>query len=221
MRQVLLLVILALLSIPCTGEEASKKPWQLTDEDRLARRFDPAAMRAREVAALAEGQVGPGQGRDVVVGSLHPELFLPWELWRSLISATMGPVPEVRAGFRETYELRARELGTTLPGGEEFWQRIEGLAGPSLRSREEQRSLSAQARAAQGTAKVKLESQLEREGVVSCKMLVDALEQARGEFGREAFDRFLYEIVAPDANLTSADDQVSADQLAFLAGGCQ
>lgn len=221
MRQILTIACLAILGVPGWAQEPGKKPWQFTDEERLAMRFEPVAMHAREQAAIAEGDPSPERGRDIVVGSLHPELLLPWELWRSLVNSVTASDPQARAGFRDAYAIRARELGTRLPGGEDFWRRIEDLAAPSLRSKEEQRSLSAQERVAHGAEKARLERRHLQEQTEACKMRVEALDLAREEFGRETFDRFLYEVVASDMGLFSADGQVSADHLRYLAGGCQ
>jgi hypothetical protein len=200
-----------------SAQSPIKKPWQYTDDERLAMRFEVASMQARLESALADDAVDEGELRDVVEGSKNPELFMPWELYRTLLTAAFSSNPDARKGFRDNFEPWRKALG--LP--EDFWDRLGSHAEPYLSWELETRSLGAEMMAAQGKKSGEIERLVDTRGLESCRLRIETFEAARKAFGRERLDRFLYEAVAPGLGLSAADSTASLEQLRFLAGGCR
>lgn len=192
---------------------AGKKPWAWTLDERLAVRFDPLLIAERQAAeeahAHAAGAHGPGpqrhdQHRYSIAGDRHPELLLPHELFDSLLT---GFAPDDQRRERQRASLRPAMIAL---GFEEeiFWAKLREAAS---------RYLETYAYPAPG-APVATPSR----PYDLCHEAFVALSNARHVFGRERFDRFLYEAVAPAtwvASSTTADDP--AADLRFVAGGCR
>lgn len=209
---------LLLLAGPVLGQDPTKKNWQWTDEERLARRYDLSSMHSRESAYIAKTEgAAVAAGRDVVEGDRNPELFLPFELYRGLLMRAFSPLPEASQVFRDGFQERSGDEWF----GHDFWQRLEQTARPYLDSIEAQRSLAKEYQTAHPGRRAEIDRQSEDFGKADCRLRAQNLEAARAIFGREAFDRFLYEAVAPDMMMISVSSEVSADHLRHLAGGCQ
>lgn len=212
-----------LLAAAARGQDSSRPPWKWTDEERIAKRYDPASMRSRENAYVAgtEG-AAVAAGRDVVQGDKNPELFLPFELYQDLLMRVFSPVPEASQVFRDVYQSKSGGIRID----DDFWQRLERTARPYLDSIETQRALAKEYQTAHPGRRAEIDRQAEDFGKEACRLNAQNLETARATFGREAFDRFLYEAVATgtssiSVNGTSVDSDLSADHLRYLAGGCQ
>lgn len=203
-----------LVAAAARGQDSPRPPWKWTDEERIAKRYDPSSMRSRESAFFADT---PSAGRDVVQGAKNPELFLPWELYQSLLMRAFSPLPEASQVFRDVYQERFG--GAWF--GDDFWQRLERTARPCLDSIETQRALAEEYQTAHPGRRAEIDRQADEFSKKDCRLRVQNLEAARATFGREAFDRFLYEAVAPSMFSASVDNFVSADHLRYLAGGCQ
>lgn len=176
-----LLVLLSLAVTPLLAADPQKPAWQWTIEERLASRFDPADMRAREIAdgekqRILKAHAGmpvnfdepivPIYGRYVVDGCRNPAQFLPTELFDSLLLAVdprIGrPIPD-----RITAHLPAKPSV--------FWPALERISARYVAAKK-------------GGGKSPEEL---------CHLRALSLAMARAEFGAEPFDRFLYEAVAP------------------------
>lgn len=176
----------------------AKPAWQWALEERLAKRFDPAEVAARE--ALAEkrtrelatfpwpwdgerGEVSELNGRD------HPELFTPMELFIHLVDSAYPYPPDGRQQrlWRQLVEDDAAALGF----GADLWQRLRRVASPYLKLLQED-------------YRIAIAEQLERGPTppeVLCRVRRDALDAALDEFGKEAFLQLLYEVVAPPMSM--------------------
>jgi hypothetical protein len=205
----LLIAILTATAFPADGEvregKADRKAaWDWTIEERLAKRFDPVAMRTREAeyqkvqptAATSKGYA-TANGRErasisySIDGRYHPELFLSHELFDTLIT-----------GFTPDLELRAKQRDflreDLLKHGfdqELFWVQLESVGGEYARLHYDQTKAT--------TKGVDIER---------CRSRFRALEAARFLFGRQRLDRFLYEALAPKTSFsvtTAGIDQAS------------
>src|SRR5215203_6197679 len=124
------------------AEPPGKPAWRWTAEERLARRFDPEAMKARvaeqraeqsashmlfpkiDDGLFAEGEEGTSGITDTLDGRKHPELFFPDELFASLLNDGFPPAGEPRSETRRPIEERAAALGF----GRDDWGARLGVA---------------------------------------------------------------------------------------------
>ncbi len=207
-----------LLSGIAQGQVPAKQIWQWSDEERLAIRFDPESMRARVRNAKADGNIrGEEEERDVVYGTRNPELFLPFEVYRHLISTVFTTNLGARGVFRDGFLERASALAL----GPDFWERLEEAVRPDLQARAEVRALAARLASAPESGKADLSREMDQTQSLGCRTREQGLEAARRAFGQEVFDQFLYIGVAPGMGLASVDSHVSADHLRYLSGGCR
>ncbi len=185
--------------------------WTL--DERLANRCDPvkAAERVRG-AARANTQVttqsfGTTTHADIISGRLHPELFLPHELFKEVVADAV-----FRPGFSSFYQPMAEAAG--LPA--DFWTRLQSLSTAYIRDLREQRNRSADKSVAGRALAFATSATLERQ---TCHDRALALRAARAAFG-PALDHFMYEYVAPGT--TAFFDEISDERtLRSLEGGCQ
>ncbi len=216
-------MIVLTFAVAARGQESQRQPWKWTDEERIAKRFDPSSMHSREDAYVAKTEgAAVAIGREVVDGDKNPELFLPTELYRNLLMRAFSPVPEASQVFRDVYQSKSGGLRID----DDFWRRLERTARPYLDSIETQRALGKEYQTAHPGRRAEIDRQEAERGMTDCRLVIQNLASARATFGWEAFDRFLYEAVAPGSfsmsvNGTSDDSLISADHLRYLAGGCQ
>lgn len=209
LRYMLLLAVLlpgtaAAQDADTEGKALPQKPaWKWSIEERLAARFDPVAMAAREAEFEAEQETlrkrwdllaeewakmtGPPPATENIDGSKTPELFLPVELFGMLLNR--GLPQEEWVGLQESrgrIEQRAAALGF----GRDLWDRLDKVAAPYLKplySEDRRRRLA------------RASDQKQKEDTIRlCRLRAQAMETAKAEFGEEAFLRLLYEAVAPD-----------------------
>lgn len=162
-----------------------KRPWQWSDEERVAALLDDAAAahrmenhRARqrenrltvETSAI-ELTTGPV---DVVDGRRDPQLFFPFELFQQLIKMAYATNANVRLTYRASKNDQRVALG--LP--EDMWDTLDAIA------------------AAYRTAQFE-NSRGRHTAADLCRTRHSALIEAQATFG-PSFTRFLYSAVAPD-----------------------
>lgn len=203
-----------------------KEAWKWTLEERLAARFDPEALAAREAEHQAEqesifrrfgdpleGELknmkGPPATAEHLDGRKAPELFLPGELFTQLINHGFSPQGgnwDVRRS-REPIEERAAALGF----GRDLWVRLEKVAAPYLELLRE-------------SGPRRVDQEISERDIRLCQLRTRVLEAAKVEFGEESFLRLLYEAVAPNALrvyiLKGPDYRQHEEQLRSLEGGC-
>jgi len=201
--------------------EPRKPAWQWTLEERLAARFDPEGMKTRAAREAEEGkkaaakfgerfEVSPDQ--HTLQGRLEPELFTPGELFNVLLSDAFHDNALHQKEMRSAIEERAAVLGL----GSDLWQRLEKVAAPYLRLRDE-RNL----RALSSASRSESFEEPEAESRARCRARTNALADAKSEFGEEAFLRLLYEALAPTMSITYSATEMSADRLRASEGGCR
>lgn len=194
--------------------------WQLTDEERLDRRFDPRSIRARVERAVAEGltpaDVLAGSRESVIIGEHTPELFLPFELFSSLIRDGFDSDESRRNAYRQRFAEIIAE-----PNPEEFWLALEQAARPYVENiREEMRlaGLLNAATSAEDRAPVLAEIEIVQKP--QCGLRHDALVAVTDRLGRETLYRVLYEGIATGMAMRSGGPE-SRERLSFVARGCR
>lgn len=205
-------------------EKAQGKPvkpaWQWTLDERLAARFDPEGMKRRadreaELAKKTAAQFGErfdiAPGQHSIDGKSEPELFLPGELFNSLLSSAFHENALHQREMRTWIEERAAVLGF----GSDLWRRLERVTAPYLRLRDER---NLRALAAASRAEAHEDSAEERRAI--CRAHAQALAAAKAEFGEEALLRLLYEVKAPTMSVTNEGTEGMSDHLRYMEGGC-
>jgi len=191
----------------------AKAPWQWNDEERIAARADAGLAVERVKAANRSTAESPAHRvvatalnarlTDVIEGRKHPELFLPTELFETVVRDGLiyGDV------WTEFYAKQLSKAG--LP--QDFWQRLAPVVQPYLDDlrREELLRQRGDASALRGAGMYP----------TVCRDRFDALVNARKEFG-VALDRLMYTYVAT-MTTTFTDDPPDPDRLKAEARGCR
>lgn len=191
----------------------NKKPWEWTLEERLASRLDPKQIEKRELEREADyhsmgSQAKPAlrerAGDYTIEGRRHPELLLPHELFRSLMT---GFIPDQKRREKERQSLRN---GILAAGFDEelFWSQLASVTGQYVLYLYNEPGPG-------GT----WASDAKQNG---CRVAYGALMGARELFGQERFDKLLYQVVAPQTNVsagTTATDP--AKELRERERGCR
>jgi hypothetical protein len=203
------LVFLLLIASPMVAQPA--EPWKWTLEQRLAARFDPA-MRAARVAeveardakmkpnrasASAMGLQAPG---DVIDGNLHPELFLPTELFERFI----------RMVYVTDWRPMIQPHATDVLRTDADWDALaERVAAYGANLAEDQELYLEQTRSAR-PRRIEIDKRLAELRAARCSLEKDAFRAVRQHFGAERFDRFLYVVVSRGiASVYAATDPVA------------
>jgi hypothetical protein len=208
---------------------APKKPaWQWTVDERLAKRFDPAQMKARAAEHDAEQkaleELNRVNGSDplfsippdaaptmTIDGRKTPELFLTEELFTTLLGRAFPPGGEHMQQLRGPIERRAAALGF----GRDLWPRLEKVAAPLRKLEAEQKQPGDSPSTPVNIYKMDAQS------VRFCRVRAQVIAAAKKEFGEEAFLRLLYEALAPEVRLTYPIYPRMADHIRFMEEGCR
>lgn len=204
------------------AQKAPVKPWELSLEDRVNVRSDPAraAERVRAEATARSGALQAQQFSQKVVdeftGRTHPELFMPHELFRTLINlAFLMPSEHKNQVAQEMHQQDAEEVG--MPA--DFWPRLRQIAHVYIVKSARADELGQQLRRDAKNTNGKMELALIQGDL--CSIGADALEAARQEFGAERFDRFLYQSIAPHNFIVQYETLPTKDTLLWTARGCK
>lgn len=212
-------------SAPTAQAQSSKAAWQWTTEERLAARTD-ATQASERVRRWRESAVSDSSGRrmatnaaqkgrwvDAIIGREHPELFLPHELFDSLVKR--GFVGETVETWRLIHSDDLVVAG--LPA--DFWDRLEPLARDFIADLQEtQHVLTAHPHP---TAAERESANAAAEAIHPklCRDRAAALRAARAAFG-PALDQFLYTAVARGISQFS-DEPESVNVLRNAEEGCR
>jgi hypothetical protein len=177
---------------------AAAKGWEMTDEDRIARRV--------------LGRVGY---RESIDGRTHPELFMPYELFDHLLLALSSDGARARR-YHGLFDPRVRAFGYD---DTRFWTILRSAAIPYLRAREEHEKRHERHTVFRlpggGTSMVAIHRD-------DCAARIEALQKARRALGGVEFDRFLYSMVAAtDQHSEGGSAADRAQQLRYMARGCK
>lgn len=169
-------------------------PWEWKRAERLERRYDSAlaAERRRNTpqcgSAVAEAFV--------VDGCLNPELLLPAELMDTLTGMYTMSNAERGDAVRAVASSGARSAARPV-------------LGRAPRSRAEFQRLNAVLQTASRSERERVEARRNEVFDTLCARRADALTAARTLFGETAFDRFLYEAIAPGVFVSESGGTVS------------
>ena len=195
-----------LITMTAAAEEpAWRVPADWDVEARLTMRFDAVRNADRRrvyatdhAAALVQADATDiANVREFIVdGSRNPELFLPHELFDGLMTAFVDDEVQ-RFRQRDAYDPGIRALGLDE---QQFWTEL-ALVSSSYREIRLVPASTADAR---------------------CRARFEALGAARAHFGRRAFDRLLYRVVASThQNSFATNDPDPAASLRREDRGCR
>ena len=200
------LVLGVLSSVPMESPAPPSRPtWQWTTEERIALRTDPVAARER---AGRSGRRIAASVADAFDGRTHPELFLPHEVFTHVMRSGFLSPPATQDAFRRIVQADAQRVG--LPA--DFWRRLEALSVLHVGDLTRFTELA--------TAPVRVQEDVDHAQAEACRSGADALQAARREFGEEAFNRFLYEVIARSMFYV-ADELQDASRMRAEARGCR
>jgi hypothetical protein len=208
------------------ADESLKAPWQWTLEERIAKRLSDASVRER--AARAERELeepgGPefvrqlsthGGLKAAIDGRYEPELFMPFELFGGLIGSFNPTLPDMRSRFSADIRAAGWDEGA-------FWKTIREALGPYWELNEKSMALEARAKSLARAERHAVEAEAQSLGVRQCALRAEALQSVRAHYGADAFDRFLYEKVAPKIIIgTDFPFEKEAARLRYVEGGCR
>lgn len=203
MRRIALWTVLTMLPLSLFAEQPrARRAWEWSVEERIAARTNPDL--ARERVRAKHPAAKPGAIADAYSGKTHPELFLPYQVYEQLVR--MAFAHDARSGeiIREGFMPEVRRHG--FP--EDFWERLRAGAAVYLADDRALRTRIATPHAAGANGREQKDKTLALLNTDVCRSRAQGLAAARKEFGRERFDRFLYEIIAVSMFTTaySADD---------------
>jgi hypothetical protein len=224
-RCVVLPIILAVPALAAqpvteTSRTADTRPWEWTSVQRVAVRTDPATVRRLLIVpSIAESEFGATGGNRRfllrIEGRTHPELLLPIELFRNLLSGLRGR-PEGVAILREAYAPIVARL--RLPPN--LLRELVVIASEYVEREERIQTLNERLTTTRGRDAATLRSERDALSPLQCSTLFEALTTARARYGGILFDRFLYEAVAPGMVVTM-DEPDDAAQLLQWDRGCR
>lgn len=202
----------------------TKQAWQWTDDERIASRSDAAAAQTRvNEAIMRQGapnaRVQPNDVKrhglrpfDVISGRLHPELFMPHEVFEEFIAAGWAADDDTGRAYRAAYARDAKAMN--LP--ENFVSVAQKVSAAYISALRLERSTREKAANGDKAATSRVASA----HASACRARAAALKELRGTFGRENVDRFLYGSVAPTMT-SSWTSLLNPDALRREEGGCQ
>jgi hypothetical protein len=209
-------VVVVCLILTAAAAQAAEKPWLVPLEERIAARTNASMARERvrlarpSTASPALRQQGAEQQHAVIVddlsGRTNPELFLPHEVFRKLIHLAYTTPPRFSQVFREDH---AKHLKQFPP---DFWDQLRGVSSPYIAELWREEDIGRERRRATKEERAELGRNL-------CQSLAAALAESRHVFGRERFDQFLYESIAPHM-FRVTDTLPTPEELMRLERGC-
>lgn len=202
-----------------------KSAWEYSEDERLARRFDPESIRERALPEATEpygarpriessAHSDPGKLPNVIIGRRNPELFMPHELFVQLVIASI--VEERRDTFRDRLNPMISEIMPT----EMFWSRLESASAPYTALLRRELDLAAGLKEASSDDREVLLQQIGTLQEPQCATRADAIRAISAAVGEVPLLRVLYEGIAPTMAVSSSP-QMSADDIRFIAGGCR
>jgi hypothetical protein len=214
-----MLVLLTFSAMLPVSAQQARQPWTFTLEERIALRTNPELARER-VRGAVRGQptsnADAQSSADRFDGKSHPELFLPHEVFRSLMTlAFLGPARNGER-FRKGLTPEVVRLGLQ----QDFWERLRSVSAVYLSDSWSEADLGASLREQSGKARRDAERTLSLKQLDVCRSRADAIAAARKEFGSERFDRFLYEVIA--VNKFHSEHRLPAPEvLRWAEAGCR
>lgn len=196
-----------------------KRVWEISDSERLARRFDPGQAALRRSHAIAAGHTFSSPQAGVVIGSRNPELLLRWELMDHIVRA-YHPDPAIRDGVRKKW----LERGAEQYLGADFWPKLYAAAAPFIEASLENRRLTVELRTIPEAKRGPIQARRNHASSSICGLRADALAASRVAFGKETLDAFLYEVLAVEPVIDDGVLKPAAEMAGtylWIEGGCR
>ena len=218
-----LVLFLALFASSSAFAQQNRPAWKLTLDERIALRTSPELARERVRQATAQHSIAANSNRDGRVsadlfdGKSHPELFLPHEIYRSLMTLAFLAPARNADRFRRGLMPEVRRVG--LPG--DFWERLRTVSSVYIADAWAEKDLGAGIHKESGAGRSRAEAGLSLKQLDVCRSRADAIIAARREFGSDTFDRFLYEVIAVNKFHSEEDHLPAADVLRWVERGCR
>ena len=205
-----------------------KPPWAWTVEERLAARFDEKARNQRieafeqqQAVWIAQRRAAPAavishsRPTDVVHGSDHPELLLPFEIFNVFVRAAYGYDDATAAVVRDDATRKAVPLG--LPHN--FLTLLQKDAQTFITLQREEMQLRERFASGNSDEARATKARLDVVEVLACSSRAAAIRALRQKFGSR-FDRFLYSAIAPSV-FRDLYTPVSPETLRRKEEGCR
>ena len=231
MRWFVLVVVSVLPEMVFAASSSSgpaKAPWLWTDGERLAARFDAAAQNARVEAFVASRRVAsvsriqskavtqePGRPADVILGSDHPELLMPFEIFGIFVRAAYGKEDDVAQGVRRDAESKAATLG--LPA--DFLVTVERESMELIRAERDYGDFDSAYSRRKPITIAEMAARQRAFEARACPLRAEAIKRLRSIFGLR-FDQFLYSAIAPGV-FRQLDVPLSESELRAKSEGYQ
>lgn len=207
-------VALTLLPAVAQAQPPERPAWEWTTEERLAVRTDAEAARARVDKSERRQRRAAQATRpvDTITGNDNPELFLPHQVFETLVDLAF--MHEARHGemVQEGFTPDVKRHG--LPA--DFWVRLRTVTTIYVADMRELHAVQQRNRGVRTEAQESFAQAYD----TMCRSRADALAAARHEFGRERFDRFLYEVIVKGM-FSTAWSPVNGDLLRRAEEGCR
>jgi hypothetical protein len=182
-----------------------KQPWDWTAEERLAARFDPAAIHRSDA---------PPRPMNYLDGRAHQELFFPHEILTMFLRSAYGADDETAQAFRLSAARAASDLGLPNDFVATFERQAETLIAMQSKETAIRNALSSGER--DGASSMMELRRLESD---QCPARFDLIQELRRRYGSKV-DRFLYTALAPGMSriVLSAEN---AHELRHADRGCR
>lgn len=192
---------------------AKKEPWNYSDAERVTARLEHD--RRDRVSGQSNAASSVHEYRERIDGRVTPELFLPFELFDRLVGGIASDLQH-RTGVRATLRRGIVRYGYNA---DTFWSSLAAASAPYVKEREKHRNGYSHAPQFTTSSGKTVTAAIDRD---VCLARIAALNETRRRFGAAAFDRFLYEVVAPQTRYGgSRKSEEYGEELLFQARGCQ
>jgi hypothetical protein len=191
--RVLSLGLLFVVALPTV--QADQSVWKLDLRERAERRADPTENAARQAAWSANGRSVRSE-ENVVDGSFDPTVLAPIELIDQVI-----PVFNLERERQEKFRREWKSRGASQLLGKDYWDQLRVVLAPAITVEQENRRIGTLP-PSEHTAVMQARHEQFADGG-ECAARARALTAARAVWG-DAFDRFLYEVVAPGVSFSSS-----------------
>ena len=153
---------------------------------------------------------------DVILGSQHPELLMPYEVLRAYLRAAYGREDNVAITVRDDVRAKAAQLG--LPSDFPDVLERESRSLIAVLRQEVELRLTTATPLSGAELRTQL-SKLKEYEAAECPLRTQAITRLRARYGKR-FDQFLYSAIAPGVFEQFTEAQNPAE-LRAKAGGCQ
>lgn len=205
-----------------------REPWEWTEEERLEQRYDPESIWARNQAIMTEMKEEGADEHSLMAmtetplvrihGTHNPALFLPWELFQTLVRNAFSLEPETRESWRLIYRQQSQQVSLD----DDFWRALESSARDYLEIVVKEQGFVRTLNQTSIEERPALVSKhlAQRNEQEQCKKMAEAFAVTRRELGEERLLKVLYEAVAPSTFMSHPIAR-GPEALLYIQGGCQ